>query len=185
MLTALVVLGLVLVQLHAATDAVIWMWRAQSRQLAASSDLEPVTTALRRLIRAMDPAGGTGGGASNLTADGASFATRLPRAASPGTEDRAQVTLTMDAGNLVLRWSRLRHVVPFSPEPAGETTVLLAGIRRLELSYRGGGPDGPGWVTGWTDDRLPSLMRIRVVLPDGDARRWVDLIETPDRELGF
>jgi general secretion pathway protein J len=57
--------------------------------------------------------------------------------------------------------------------------VLLKGIAGLSLRYFGRADDGrPGaWASTWSSpSRLPSLVGLSVVFPDGDPRKWSELL---------
>jgi len=62
------------------------------------------------------------------------------------------------------------------------STVLLAGVAEVELSYFGA--TGADRVASWHDawrgqSALPQLLRIGLRFADGDARRWPELVIIP------
>jgi len=68
--------------------------------------------------------------------------------------------------------------------PADTTEVLVAVVQRVRWSYRaapvrqpsGQFVDSP-WQSLWTDSRHPpALVALDIVFPEGDARRWPQLI---------
>lgn len=59
---------------------------------------------------------------------------------------------------------------------------VLSGIEDLSIAYFGPDPAQAGlrWQTFWWDrPRPPELVRIRVRFPEGDPRRWPELIIRP------
>jgi general secretion pathway protein J len=59
---------------------------------------------------------------------------------------------------------------------AGFTETLVERVASVEWMYFGSGEAGE-WLTEWADRRgLPILVRLRVAFPQGDSRRWPDLV---------
>ena len=85
----------------------------------------------------------------------------------------------MDHGQLRLRWLPRRHVELFGGAPPAQETVILDGVDRLELAYRGG---AGRWLSTWTGDGLPSLVRIRIVFGRHSGRQWPMIVAAPVRE---
>jgi hypothetical protein len=82
-------------------------------------------------------------------------------------------------GDLVLRIRPLDLAGDGRPRPETEERVLIAAIERLEVAYFGAERPGaePIWWQEWQNQRsLPSLVRMRVGFPQGDDRRWPELI---------
>jgi hypothetical protein len=54
-------------------------------------------------------------------------------------------------------------------------------VARLEIAYWGSAaPDqAAAWQTEWDGPAPPELIRIRLVFPKIDKRRWPDLIAAP------
>lgn len=176
-LVGLVVVGLILSGLAQGFRFGVAAWDAQARILAGSGDLDVVDRGLRRLVARMDPAGDATrpplvGGPGSM-----SFAAPLPGAA-PGTR-RAAMRLALDGNRLLLSWAPAPHATPLAPVRGGEAEVLR-GVERLEISYFGpAGQAPPAWRREWTAPRLPDLVRLRIVFPAGDPRRWADIVEAP------
>ncbi len=73
-----------------------------------------------------------------------------------------------------------------NPRAAGEVgwtpTILLTGVRHLEIDYYGSrrGEIEQRWHSDWTEQQLPpELVRIRLDFARGDRRQWPDLIVRP------
>lgn len=89
---------------------------------------------------------------------------------------------TAPTNELLLRWHLYRadDTAPgFDPK---DESVVLAGVDAIELSYFGPPTQGAAaqWLKLW-DGRLglPKLVRLQVVFPPGDDRRWPDLVVAP------
>ena len=179
---ALVVLGILLVTLSRGMQFGIAAFDRQDRMVVTGGRLEAVDRTLRRLITEADP--GTSNDGRTLVGAAHALAMRapLPTAATvdPGQEgeDLANLRLSVENGALVLTTVPYRHVIPTGPQPEPHRTVLLDGIETIDLSYWSEG----AWHTQWQDDGLPGLVRIRLVFPEGDSRRWPDIVVAPARE---
>ena len=184
-LVALVVLGFVMAGLSQGTRFGLRAWGAQSRLIDARGELDAVDRTLRRLVEGMDPGGPNQDPLIEGAADTLAFTSELPAAAAAATR-RADVALLVDAGGrLVLRWTPRLNAVRFGPPPPPEEAELLRGVAGVDLAYwPRPTPDAPaaGWRGGWTEKALPALVRIRLVFPPGDGRRWPDIVAAPMRE---
>jgi general secretion pathway protein J len=179
LLVALVVLGMLMGILTQAVDVSLRSWRLQSGTIARRSDLESVDRALRHLIEHMDP----GTFATQATVDGQahamSFTTDLPMAAEALRTRTADVALGVDAQHrLLLHWT-LHFPGQQADMRRENTTELLSGVERIDIAYRQEG--GDAWLAEWHAPGNPALVRIRVVFPAGDRRRWPDLVAAPKR----
>ena len=181
LLVALVVLGLILAGL---TQGVRYGLRAtdtQARNLAERSELDAVDRALRRLIEDMDPGSARDGAVMRGTAGTLAFVSELPAASGLRTR-RADITLGIDgARRLVLRATPRPAGKPFGPPALPIETELLHGIDHIELAYWPRGP-APQWMSSWSGNDLPLLVRLRVVFPPDDRRHWPDIIASPQRQ---
>lgn len=184
-LVALVVLGFLMAGLAQGTRFGLRAWGAQSRLIDARAELDAVDRTLRRLVEGMDPGGPNQaplieGGRATLA-----FTSELPAAAAAVTR-RADVALLVDAGGrLVLRWTPRLNAVRFGPPPPLQEVELLRGVARLELAYwpkPTREAPAASWREGWAEPALPELVRIRLVFPPGDGRRWPDIVAAPMRE---
>ncbi len=176
-LVALVVVGVVLVLLTQGVQFGLRITRLQAEFKDRNGDLVVVDHALRRMVALADP--GTYPEPASLrgTAQRVAFTTELPLYGD-GQTQRADVALSAEAGRLLLRWTPHRHAELYAGEPDTQETVVLDGVERLELAYWSAG----GWAAAWTADKLPVLVRIRIVFPAGSRRRWPPLIVAPIRE---
>ncbi len=179
-LVALVVLSFLMLGLSQGTRFGLQALTAQGRLLEERAELDAVDRTLRRLIERMDPGGPNQapeiqGGRSALA-----FTSELPAAAA-GAARLADVALMLTGGRLVLRWTPRLNAVRLGPPPAPQEAELLRGVERLEFSYWPATP-AEGWVNAWTEGSLPELVRIRLVFPRGDRRRWPDIVAAPLRE---
>jgi len=183
LLVALSVLGMLLVGLAQGMRLGLRAWEAQERMLSRQGDLVAVDRALRRLVEQMHP--GSEARPARLVggAGGMAFVTELPMAAGTLPTRRAEVALLVASGRLVLRWTPRLHARGAAP-PSVTETELLRGIERLELAYLHPGTAAGGgvWVSAWEEPTLPALLRIRLVFPPGDPRRWPDILAAPRAE---
>jgi len=90
------------------------------------------------------------------------------------------VVATPDGDQLLLTRERLDEQAAVAEEAPLEQAVLVESLQDLQIEYFGqverGAP--PTWRTFWDDqDRLPNLIRIRVLPADGPA--WPLLIAAP------
>ncbi len=100
-------------------------------------------------------------------------------------------TETSDQGQrLKLRWRLHRpDLDPDSPleDEDRKTRVLLDGIDALRLGYYGD-PEGrrdPQWSETWEGHEvLPTLISVRLDLPQEDTRRWPELLVAPRGSSG-
>lgn len=183
-LVALVVLGFLMLGLTQGTRFGLQALTAQGRLLDERAELDAVDRTLRWLIERMDPGGPNQapeiqGGRGTLA-----FTSELPAAAA-GAARLADVALVLTGGQLVLRWTRRLNAVRLGPPPAPQEAELLRGVERIELAYwRRATKDNPvsGWIEVWSEQVLPDLVRIRLVFPASDRRRWPDIVVAPFRE---
>lgn len=182
-LVVVVVLGLLMVGLTQGVRAGLALWGAQQRRVAETADLDTGARLLRTLLTGLPAAPPGAAGANPVAVKGdaehLSFLGDLPTGL--GTTRRADISLGLHNGNLVLSWTPHRHEVPLGPPPKPTDTELVAGVRRLEIAYWGAAaPDQPAaWQTRWDGPAPPSLVRIRLVFGKGDRRHWPDLIAAP------
>lgn len=88
--------------------------------------------------------------------------------------------LSVDAGgDLVLE---SRSDVALDARRWSDRRVLLHGVEALDLAYFGAPAAGTGtdWLPEWRKrTAMPELVRLRLAFPDGDPRRWPDLVVHP------
>jgi len=176
-LVAVAVFGIVLVLLTQGVQFGIRATQVQAGSKDRTGELATVDHALRRMVALADP--GTYPEPATLrgTAQRLSLTTELPLYGD-GQTQRADVTLSAEAGRLLLCWTPHRHAELYGVELKAQETVILDGVERLELAYWTAGR----WSAAWTADRLPALVRIRLVFSTGSGRHWPPLIIGPVRE---
>ena len=184
-LVALVVLGFLMIGLTQGVRAGLAMWGAQTRRVGETADLDAGARVLRRLLSgiSLPSAGGFLGASSTekfeALPESLTFVGDLPTGF--GTTRRADITLELHEGRLVLRWTPRRHEVSTAPPPEPIETELIRGVERFDLAYWGSPSQGEpaGWQSRWDRRDLPELIRVRLGFAKGDRRRWPDLIAAP------
>src|SRR5437016_3677302 len=138
MLVVLVVLGLLVVGLAQGVRAGLTMWSAQTRRVSETGELDAVARILRTLLSEL-PASSSGGGANTMEIKGRQdsfeFVGDLPTGL--GDTRRANITIELRQGRLVLRWTPRRHELSGAPPPQPTETELHGRIDRLDLAYWG------------------------------------------------
>jgi general secretion pathway protein J len=185
LLVALLVLGLLVVGLTQGVRAGLAMWNAQTRRLGETAELDAGARVLRMLLTnmtALSPGNvGTAAATPNIEAssDKLTFVGDLPTGL--GTTRRANITLDLVQGRLVLRWTPHRHELTTAPEPEPIETELIRAVEHLEFAYWGApSPDKSAeWQNQWASFQFPILIRVRLAFAKGDRRRWPDLIVAP------
>jgi general secretion pathway protein J len=82
--------------------------------------------------------------------------------------------------------AHMRPELAFADAAASHASVLVNHIKAVEFQYFGASRSGetPAWQDEWSDTlRLPSLIRVRIVFPDGDHLQWPDLIVAPEIDV--
>jgi len=177
-IVALLVFGLLLVGLTQGLHVGLTAWRQQTRSAEAASDLDAVDRLLRQLLTAMEPGRPIDPVNINGTAQQLVFTSMLPQALQRADWRRADMALLVDTRHqLILRWSPHLHVQRLFAAPPSEDAVLLQGVARVELSYWSDG----SWKAAWRSRLPPTLLRVRLLFPTGDAHRWPDIIVAPIR----
>lgn len=174
LLVALVVLGFILAGLSQGAQFGLLAAGSQTRTVAERGELDAVDRAVRHLIQEMDP--GRAGAPPGLrgTASSLAFTSALPTASALPVR-QAAIVLAAEGGRLVLR-----ATPRFPGVGASMETELLRDVERLEASYWSRGAQ-PRWVSSWAERDLPALVRLRLVFPPGDRRRWPDIVAAPMR----
>ncbi len=186
MLVVLIVLGFLMLGLNQGVRTGLGFWTVQSRQIGSTAELDTTARVLRMLLTGLPitPAAASNPGAAPMalsfagTADHLTFVGDLPTGL--GTTRRADITIELRGGRLVLVWAPHRHELA-STRPASTETELLRGVAHLDLAYWGTtAPDSPaGWLAQWDGPAIPQLVRIRLTFATGDARHWPDMIVAP------
>ncbi len=173
---ALVVLGILLVTLSRGTQFGLAAFDRQDRMIGVGGRLEAVDRTLRRLIVQLDPGTGTDGDTVVGTRHVLVFRSRLPLGE---TGTAADLRLSVDdAHHLVLAWLPHRHAKAVGTPPPPHRETLLDDVDAIDLDYWGDG----AWHGQWKEIAPPALIRIRIVFPDGDPRRWPDIVAAPARD---
>jgi len=165
-LVAVLVVGVVFVLLTQGMQFGLRATRLQAEFKDRNGDLVVVDHALRRMVALADPGTYPEPATLHGSAQRVSFITELP-IYGDGQMQRADVSLSAEAGRLVLRWTPHRHAELYGGEPDMQETVMLDGVERLDLAYWASG----AWSGAWSADKLPVLVRIRIVFPGGSGRR--------------
>jgi general secretion pathway protein J len=191
LLVMLVVLGLLMATLTQGIRLGLLSSKIAAHIQDGTAELETTARVLRQLIARASPGDPAAiEGAFAGTPHTALFVTTLPdgfRAFAKNeafATNEAEVSLGVADHHLELRWRpHYRRWIESPPPPNG--IPLLDGVERLDLSFwRPGSGSGPGsWVQAWSGRGMPGLVRVRVVFPPGDARRWPDIVVAPMREL--
>jgi general secretion pathway protein J len=176
-LLALAVVGLLLAGLAQGMQYGLRAWQSQVRIAGRSEDLDAVDRTLRQMIAVMDPGGSLDPPRFTGGRDRLEFVTALPHAAAASPVRWVEAALLVDSSHrLILRWRPWLHAIRLRGVPPPSETELLRGVQALELAFwRPGG----GWVGAWRGQDLPALIRIRVLFPPGDPRRWPDIVVAP------
>jgi general secretion pathway protein J len=181
-LVALVVLGVLVLGLAQGVRTGLTLWAAQTRRVSETAELDAVARVLRTLlseIPAPSSVGATGSTAIKGGPDSLEFVGELPTGL--GNTRRANITIELRGGRLVMSWTPRRHELSSVPPAQPVVTELLGRVDRLELAYWGAPETGqpPAWQPQWEGSELPELIRLRLAFVKGDRRRWPDLLASP------
>ena len=174
MLVTLVVLGLLLSGLAAATHFALAANARQNAILARAGRLTATTGALRRLIENAEP-GGAAGGPHALR-----IVTRLPLSAGAADPTVDAAILVDRRHDLVLLWQPHAWGKALPPLPRPAVKPLLDGVASLDVAYWWQEPntDHPAWHATGPYGVLPRLIRLQVRFT-GKTRQWPALIAAP------
>ena len=181
---ALVVLGILLLTLSDGVRFGLAAYDRQDGMVGTAGRLEAVDRTLRRLLALLDPGTPVDGDSVVGTHHALAFRAPLPPAAvdhavGVPADGLSDLRLSVDDRHrLVLAWLPHRHVLPTGAAPPPHDTVLLETVERIDVDYWGKG----AWQQQWHQARVPALIRIRIVFPDGDGRRWPDIVVAPLRD---
>ena len=185
MVVVITVLGFLMIGLTQGVRTAIALWEAQSGRVGETAELDAAARILRSLLSGVTSpsAGGAAGnpGGADLKGSSASLAFVGDLPTGLGTTQRADITLQLSGGRLVLRWTPHRHDLSTAAAPQATETELVHNVERLDLAYWGTSPSGQetGWQSQWDGPAAPELIRVRLVLADTDRRRFPDLIAAP------
>jgi general secretion pathway protein J len=183
MVVVVTVLGFLVIGLTQGVRTGLTLWEAQSRRVGETAELDAAARILRALLSgiAPPPSFGPVAGGEELKGAAASLAFVGDLPTGLGTTQRADITLELSRGRLVLRWTPHRHELSTAPAPPPTETELVSNVERLDLAYWGTSPSGQetGWQAQWDGPAIPELIRIRLVFGEKDRRRFPDLIAAP------
>lgn len=184
MLVVVVVLGLLVIGLTHGVRAGLTLWEAQSRRIGETAELDAAARILRTLLSGIVPPASAAfsptpdnAGEFKGNVDSVEFIGDLPTGL--GTTRRANITLALRQGRLVLRWTPRRHELSDAPSPEPTEVELVRQVEHLDFAYWGApAPDQPAaWQGKWEGgSTLPDLIRVRLGLAGRDRRRFPDLI---------
>ena len=179
MLVALTVLGLVVAGLFQGTRFGLQAWQRQTDAISERDQLDAVDRTLRRLLTTMKYPRDAG-------PDEIGFTSELPLSAASPSRLADMTLLVDDQHRLVLRWTPRPHEARLGGPDAPTDTVILTKIDGLELNYWRDAEGGkqPGWRTDWTGSDPPPLIKLTLVFPSGDHRRWPAIIVAPALTTG-
>ena len=185
MLVVVTVLGFLIIGLTQGVRTGLTLWEAQSRRVGETAELDAAARILRALLSGIAPSPSVGptGGAGGLELKGSAaslaFVGDLPTGL--GTTQRADITLELSRGRLVLRWTPHRHELSTADASPPTETELVGNVERLDLAYWGTSSSGQetGWQAQWDGPAIPGLIRVRLVFSANDRRRFPDLIAAP------
>jgi general secretion pathway protein J len=186
MVVVVTVLGFLVIGLTQGVRTGLTLWEAQSRRVGETAELDATARILRALLSgiapppSLGPAAGTAGG-EELKGGAASLAFVGDLPTGLGTTQRADITLQLSGGRLVLRWTPHRHELSTTAAAPPTETELMGNVERLDLAYWGTPRSGQetGWQTEWDGPAIPELIRVRLVFGENDRRRFPDLIAAP------
>lgn len=185
MLVVVTVLGLLIVGLTQGVRAGMALWGAQQRRVGETAELDAGARILRLLLTGISIPGSSAVAGAQATegfkgdAGQLSFVGDLPTGL--GTTRRADISIAMRKGDLVLSWTPHLHEISLGPPPSPSEIELIAKVARLQIAYWGStAPDQPAaWQARWDGPAPPPLIRIRLTFAKADRRRWPDLITAP------
>src|SRR5271167_1315804 len=127
MLVVIVVLGFLVIGLTQGVRAGMALWHAQQRRVGETAELDASARVLRSLLTgaAAPIPGGFGpgtaaGGGIKGDANHLTFIGNLPTGL--GVTRRADISIELHDGRLVLRWTPRLHEIPFGPPPQPTVT---------------------------------------------------------------
>ena len=86
------------------------------------------------------------------------------------------------AQHLVMAWRRRVQAADALAAPGGGQVLLVRDVAELSFAFFAAEDDdeAPRWQESWAErPALPLLVRVAVRFPDGDPRRWPELVVAP------
>jgi general secretion pathway protein J len=178
-LIALTILGFLLVGLTHGVRAGLALWAAQQRLLNETAELDSAARVLRTILTRIPMPAGRPIARLKGNTDSFAFVGELPTGF--GDTRLADMRLTLDHGRLALFWTPYRHQLSSVPAPSPIETDLIPRVAGIALAYYGPPTpsEPPRWQAEWDALYAPELIRVQLVFPAGDVRRWPDLLVAP------
>lgn len=159
------------------------LWAGEAARTARAESVEAAQAMLRARIEGLRPATRFDG--TNPYADIDGGQRQLAFLSAPGDVDQPAAARRYrlalgDRGDLLL--GSASALVDVSAGDAYTDQVLMRDVEGVDISYYG--PDASGGTAHWQSDwsrraSPPELVRIRLVLKQGDRRVWPELIVHP------
>jgi general secretion pathway protein J len=171
MLVAIVVFGLVMAGLAQTFRFGLTAWSDTTRRTAGPENLAAMDAALTKMIEQAQPGSLAG------HPDGLIFTTRLP--AGAGINGLADVAVLAGPGDaLIMRYRQHPPGVVLTAPPTAQIEILAQNVAGLSVTYLAGQSNKPPvWVSKWSNPGLPLLIRLHLVMTDGET--WPDLVAAP------
>ena len=189
LLIAMTLLGLLMLGLFGGLRLGVRVWEASDTRSADRARVEAVQRFVRTYLGQARPLGAADRTGDDTVAfvgrrERLDFAAVLPAHLSVGGFEHAALSLAErdDGYGLVFEHQALqwrddgRAELSRFDEP--NTAVLLDNVVAIEFSYYGARDRGTDaeWTDRWDDkQRLPLLVRVKIVFPESDRRVWPDL----------
>jgi general secretion pathway protein J len=186
-LVAVTVLALLMIGLTQGARSGFAFWAAQARRSGETAELDATARVLRNLLAGIPisapTAPGRGAAASAIAFEGhpdrLAFIGDLPTGF--GDSRRADITISLRGGRLMLAWTPHRHETSGGAAPVQTEVELIRGVEGVAFAYWGDatGASSAQWLSQWDGPALPQLIRVRLGFGKGDGRHWPDLVAAP------
>ena len=181
-LVAVVLLGLLVIGLTQGVRTGVNLWTAQARRSAETAELDATARVLRNVLTSIPVLAAAASGTAPVPIGFKGEPNRIVLVGELptgfGSTQRADITIELNLGRVVISWVPHRHENPSGAAPVPVETELIAKVEDLQFAYWGpAAPNSPAaWLPQWDLPGLPGLIRVRVRLPKGDLRHWPDLV---------
>ena len=177
-LAALVVFGFLIAGLAEGVRFGLSAYRLQADTIARNDDLDGTDRLLTALIGAIDPSASTDEPSVVGSRSALAFTTTIPvRIGDPAT-DRADASLTVRDGALLLSLLPHYHAAPLGSADVGrpQVTTLATGLDHVAFAYWD--PGAQSWAATWRSSTPPALVRVTFAFRD-PRRHWPPLVVRP------
>jgi hypothetical protein len=159
-------------------------WQRVTRQVTETDDIAQAQAILRQRLASLYPYETTEGAAPGfLVSDGEmiEFSGLASDSIADGILRYHIGRSTSAASALDVRFRRDSNGFADDSSPDWSNEVLLKGVSGIAIRFWSTADDAAGrWVDRWIDpNHIPSLIRIDVLFPSGDRRRWPPLYVEP------